>query len=234
MLVAPNAVLLVLPVVPDVSPAVRPLNQGRALQDSVRGSELSEVPFVHRIGLDEPLLPLFLALLERSDLHDLVVFVHQDAETVRDELLVDGPEVLAPVVAAFVVAVGDEVVLHELSLLDEDVVHVLLQVEHEWLVLSHAVLHILIHLGNIRLDPSQHIQLLLYGLLLILLAQLAHLRTNRLQLPTPILLRQRRPGQLLQRQLLAHVQLVHVDAHGFEGGAEAEGHVAEALGLLQV
>lgn len=101
VLVLPNALLLIIDIVADFGFAVGAFDQGRTIEAAELRGELREVAALDGVGLDEPLLSAFFALLKCAQLHYFQLLVDQNAEAVRLELLVD-VEVLAPEYLALV------------------------------------------------------------------------------------------------------------------------------------
>ena len=124
---------------------------------------MGEVALFGWVGLNQSRLPIFFALLKSANLHDFVVFVDKNAEAVWNKVPMDLSQVLAPVVAALVLPILNQVILDEIGLLNENVVHELLEVEDERLVFTCAVVDILIHGGHVFLDLLQNFHLLLDG-----------------------------------------------------------------------
>ena len=148
--VLPVTVLIVVEVGADIYSPGGFLHEAGAVEDAAEACKLCELPLFDRERLNDPLLPLFFAMLEGAQLHDLVVEIDEDTESMGLKLLVDIEE-LTPVSVASELAGEDIVVLHIFRSWKEIVIHEKLDAELEWLEFLDAVGDVIVDLGYLSL-----------------------------------------------------------------------------------
>lgn len=117
--------------------------------------------------MNKTLLTIFFSLFESANLHDFVVFVHEDAKSMWNEILFYLAKALTPVMASFMLTICNQFVLNKYCLFNEKIFHILLQFKYEWFVFSSTVLNVLIHGTNISFYLFEYSHLFFYGSLFI-------------------------------------------------------------------
>lgn len=152
------------------------------MQLTLHRGELSEIARLERERLNDALLSVFLAILEGTNVHDLVSAVHEEAETVRCELTTSLCDMLTPEYVVLELAALHGVVLFELRISDLFIIYEQLHVEVELLVLGLAVLHVGVGTGNLSLDFAKYVAVLLEGVRL----GHSHRLGRHIKLPVPL------------------------------------------------